>query len=144
MRHVVVRGLGFGLLAAGLAGCGGGLQYAEVEGTVTQNGKPLEKIQVEFHPDGTGPRSIAVTDAAGKYVLKSEGDGRDGAVVGPHRVVLRDLSIYPEKVSRDEMNIDFGKGKKIRIPASYGDPSKTPVQKSVASGQKNIIDIDLK
>jgi hypothetical protein len=144
-RRTTVLGLGFGLLAAALSGCGDGLQYAEVEGTVTQGGKPLEKIQVEFHPDGTGPKSVGVTDAAGKYVLKSEGNGRDGAVVGSHRVVLRDMSIFPDKkLTREDLNKDLTGGKKSRIGALYGDSGKTPVKKSVAAGDKNTIDIEVK
>ncbi len=35
-----------------LSGCGGdGIRYAEVEGTVELNGKPLDKILVEFLPN---------------------------------------------------------------------------------------------
>jgi hypothetical protein len=140
MRRVFVRVWAFGILAAGLAGCTRGPEFAEVEGTVTQGGKPLEKVQVEFYPDGIGPRSMAITDAAGKFVLKS-----DGAVVGGHKVVLRDVSIYPDRpLTREELNQDFGKGKKIRIPATYGDTARTPLTKTVTGGQKNTIDIEVK
>jgi hypothetical protein len=145
MRHEIGRGVAFGLLAVGLVGCGGGPQFAEVEGTVTRDGKPLERVQVEFHPDGVGPRSQAVTDAAGKYVLKSDDGSRAGAVVGSHKVVLRDMSMYPDRpLSRDELNQDFSKGKTIRIKPEYGDPAKTPVTKSVSAGNKNVIDIEVK
>ena len=143
MRRRAASGWAAGLLAAALAGCDSGPQLAEVEGTVTRGGKPLGKVQVEFHPDGPGPRASAVTDAAGKYVLKSDDRGRAGAVVGANKVVLRDLSMYPDRpLTRDELNVDFSKGKPIRIKPAYGDPSKTPITKTVNAGSKNTIDIE--
>jgi hypothetical protein len=131
---------------AGLAGCGGGPQFAEVEGKVTPNGKPLDKIRVEFNPTGSGPRSVALTDAAGKFVLKADDGSRDGAVVGSHKVVLRDMGAFPDQLpKRAELEQDFAKGKKlqIRIKKEYADAATTPLTKSVAAGQKNTVDIDL-
>ena len=131
----------------GMSGCGGGPQFAEVEGTVTQNGKPLDKIRVEFHPAGEGPRSVAITDAAGKYVLKTDDGSRDGAVVGSHKIVLRDRGAAPDKLPpRAEMEQDYLKGKKfkIRVRPEYADFTKTPIEKSVSPGNKNVIDIEVK
>jgi hypothetical protein len=140
-----VGGWAVGLLVAGLTGCGGGPQFAEVEGVVTQGGKPLDNVTVEFHPDGVGPRSVATTDADGRYVLKADDGKNAGAVVGSHKVVLRDTSVFPGRpLSRDELNQDFAKGKKIRISAAYGDPTKSPVSKTVTAGQKNQIDVEVK
>lgn len=133
-----------GALAAGVAGCGGGPQLADVEGTVTQGGKPLDRIQVEFHPEGPGPRSTAVTDSAGKFTLKSDTKGRPGAVVGANKVVLRDVGMYPDRpLTKDDNNTDFSAGKKIRIKPAYGDPAKTPVSKTVEGGKKNTINIEV-
>lgn len=128
----------------GLAGCSGGPTIVPVEGTVKQGGKPLEKIQVEFLPDVPGPRSIGVTDESGRFVLKTDDGKQEGAVVGPHRVVLRDIGVFGDKVGRKTEGVDLAKGKKIRIPGPYSDLMSTPLKKEVAGGQKNQIDIDLK
>src|SRR5947209_11087367 len=89
------------------AGCGRGPELAEVEGTVTLAGKTLEKVQVEFVPDAGGPTSVGTTDAAGRYSLVTTA-GASGAVVGAHTVVLRDVSVYPEKIlGRTDGHVDF-------------------------------------
>lgn len=80
----------FGLLLIGLiSGCGGGdadnLSYAPVSGVVTMDGRPLEGATVAFNPTGKGAMSMAITDAAGKFTLKST-SGKPGAVVGDHTV----------------------------------------------------------
>jgi hypothetical protein len=147
MYRFHTRGLAAGLLVAvvGLSGCGDGLRYAEVEGTVTLNGRPLDKVQVEFNPDGRGPRSVAVTDETGKFVLRADDGKHTGAVVGSHKIALKDVSIYPDrKITKDELNQDFGAGKKIRIPAIYGDVTKTPLVKTVNADQVNRIDLEVK
>src|SRR5262245_52264679 len=87
-----------GLLAltAAVEGCQRGPTWnlAPVEGTLTKNGQPLPHMEVTFYPDldagVEGPRSTAVTDEAGHYRLRTH-NGDEGAIVGKHRVVLRDL-----------------------------------------------------
>lgn len=148
MGHALVRRLIGGVLVVGLTGmmgCGGGLQFAEVEGTVTLNGKPLEKVRVEFHPDGPGPRSAAVTDENGKYVLQTDDGSRPGAAVGTYRVVLRDRAGFPDQLPpRAEMEKDHFKGKKLRLRPEFGDPAKTPLKQTVTAGGKNVIDLEAK
>ncbi|AMV22973.1 hypothetical protein VT84_01085 [Gemmata sp. SH-PL17] len=148
MRHKSTRYWVASALAcclAGLAGCGDKIQFAEVEGTVTQNGKPLDKIRVEFHPDGPGPRSAAQTDENGKYVLKTDDGARAGAAVGTYRIVLRDRAAFPDRLPpRAELEQDFAKGKKSRLRAELGDPAKTTLKKDVVAGQKNVIDLEVK
>ncbi len=144
MRAITWAGLVAGAVA--LAGCsGGGPSMVEVEGTVTKDGKPLDKIQVEFWPEVDGPRSMAVTDAEGKFVLKADDGKRVGAVVGTHKVVLRDIGIWGDKLlGRAAEGVDLAKGKKPRVGKQYGDSTRTPLSKDVASGQKNVIDIEVK
>jgi hypothetical protein len=88
------------------AGCGKSVAVAEVEGTLTCKGAPLENVLVEFVPDEergtTGPRSSGVTDAAGHFVLRCA-DGRVGAVVGRHRVVLAQAG-RPEPAGGESRN----------------------------------------
>ena len=79
-----------------LCGCGGErVKLVPVEGVVKINGQPAANIAIQFLPDvlkgNKGPTSFASTDEQGKFRLKTY-DGRDGAVVGPHRAVLSDLA----------------------------------------------------
>jgi hypothetical protein len=130
-----------GLVVA--TGCSQGPRMAEVEGTLKLNGTPLDKIQVEFWPEGNGPRSIGVTDAQGRFTLASDDGKRAGAVVGTHRIVLRDVGVLGEEfLGRAGENVDMTKGRKPRLSADYGDPHKTPIKKEVTSG-KSVIDIEL-
>ncbi len=93
MRRYLVRVLG---LAAALAagGCGESVTLVPADGVLTINGTPAANISIQFMPDvlagGSGPTSFAVTDADGKFSLKTN-DGRDGAVPGTHVVVLADV-----------------------------------------------------
>lgn len=81
-----------GVALAAALGCGdGGPKYVEVSGVVTINGKPYGKAVVSFQPLGTkenpnpGRGSSSYTDESGRFTLKCD-DGKDGAVVGKHRV----------------------------------------------------------
>ncbi len=138
--------LGALVLATGLImtlGCGGGPSLAEVTGTVKQNGKGLGKIQVEFLPEQPGPRSIGVTDESGKYTLKTDGGGA-GALVGSHRVILRDIGLFGDKLmGRKGEGKDLSNGKRPRIPADMSDLAKSKLKKEVAGGKKNEIDIEV-
>jgi hypothetical protein len=71
-----------------------------VEGTVTLDGAPLPDVEVVFVPDpargNTGNNASAVTDAQGRYRLRSPKEGRDGAAVGAHRVVVTDLRMVAD------------------------------------------------
>lgn len=76
-------------------GCSGkSVELAEVEGTVTQNGQPLDGVKVMFSPDPSkgdaGQTSQAITDENGKYRLKYKGD-QYGAEVGWHIVNALDV-----------------------------------------------------
>jgi hypothetical protein len=83
--------------AAALCGCSKApppLQYAPAEGVVTIGGKPAAGILVQFMPqvalNAPGPTSTGQTDDNGKFKLIST-DGKDGALVGKHKVILADM-----------------------------------------------------
>ncbi|MEN1678285.1 MAG: hypothetical protein AAGJ46_01735 [Planctomycetota bacterium] len=82
-------------------GCGGGVEWAPVEGTVTDNGRPAAGIQVTFEPlaGKLGQIATGVTDEAGRYRLAGPDGQPDGAIVGPNRVTL---NVYMED-SGDEL-----------------------------------------
>ncbi len=134
-----------GLLAFA-AGCAGGPQFAEVEGTLTKGGTPLKNVRVEYWPETSGPKSTGVTDDQGRYTLKTE-DGRTvGAVVGPHKVVLKDLDMYGNVfLGRKAENMPtLNKGAKERFPGVYADAARTELKKEVVAGQKNVVNLEVK
>jgi hypothetical protein len=130
-------------LAIGLAGCARGPVYADVEGVVTHNGKPLGNVKVEYWPVTDGPISTGVTDQTGKYILKAEDGTKTGAVVGEHKVLLRDLDMLGTKfLGRKAENVaDMSGGKKNRIPANYSDNKNTKLKATVNAGTKNTHDL---
>lgn len=118
------------------AGCGGGVEMAEVEGVLLLSGKPGHKVEIQFIPDvdkGTlGPVAYATTDAEGKFrleVREKDGATRAGAVVGWHRVILSDQQLAESAT---------GKGVPIRFGADYGRPGATPLQREVKKGTQTI------
>lgn len=117
-----------GLALLGLfAGCSERTRLTEVEGTVTLNGKAMENVRVEFLPDPengtTGPRSTGVTDAQGRFKLDCE-NGKSGAVVGTHRVLITDLNQWEGiRPTREDSEKPL---KPSRVPDRYADAVKTP------------------
>lgn len=107
-----------------VAGCDQGRAIAPVSGLITLDGRPLAGggiVCQPLAPAGTiiaGKGSIAFCEADGRYQLKTI-DGRDGAVVGEHRVriygpraqntpssdgdkgAVRASEIVPRKYNRD-------------------------------------------
>ena len=135
MTHVRAgRLMTLALTVALAAGCGGpGYEVAEVEGTVTVNGKPLPRARVEFLPDpATGtkcPSSAGETDDAGRYKLAYVKPGADaetpGAVVGKHAVIVLDLKAAAEESRR-------------RFADTYTSAGTTPLTKTVTPGKQTI------
>ena len=82
------------VLAVGsIAGCSGDeVLLADVSGRVTFNGVPLP-AEIVFQPEGSrhragGRPSTAFTKSDGSFTLNYV-EGRPGAVVGRHRVVIK-------------------------------------------------------
>lgn len=70
-------------------------EFAEVTGIVTLNGKPLDDVEVQFLPDpgmgNRGPSASCYTDKQGRYTLRCDKYGVDGATLGQHRVIFVDI-----------------------------------------------------
>lgn len=112
------------------AGCSAEkFKTAEVTGTVTLEGTPVEGVSLEFEPLRTGaeipPTAYGSTDAEGKYRLTRVGGkgGRPGAVVGMNTV----------RVSAPE-------GSTAKVHPHYADEGA--FQFEVKAGP-NVFDIDL-
>ncbi len=137
------RALGALLVLLALVGCGGSndsYQLAEVDGVLLIGGQPAPQVYVQFVPEVAGdespPASTAQTDADGHFTLTlrpRRGSPQPGAVVGPHRVVLRDLQLAKSATA---------KGKLLRMSPDYSLVGRTPLREEVKAGQQTI-DINL-
>src|SRR5262249_47532182 len=131
------------VLMLATVGCSRGPRLAEVEDIVKQNGKPLADVQVEFWPEGSGPRSLGVTGTDGRYVLTTDDGKQAGAVVGTHRVVLYDLSVYANLPINNARAMENVRLKPVRFAVRYTNPQQTPLKKSVEAGSKNDIELEV-
>jgi len=121
---------------------------AQVEGTITLDGAPLEGAKVTFSP-AKGRASKGTTDAAGKYVLRYTGT-IDGAMLGTHSVsVIKEVPDprykAPKKRPVKEGELDPGEPEvpKINIiPRKYqGRNSELTAQ---VKDELNVFNFDLK
>jgi hypothetical protein len=132
-----------------ILGCGGGSAggppYANVTGVVTLDGKPIEGATVTFSPKKEGAMSMGLTDAQGKFSLKTA-TGKKGAAVGEHDVAITlrvDLGPEAPAGSQDDLapalEVDSGPAVKKPtvkwvIPERYSDPKKSGLSVTVPAG----------
>jgi hypothetical protein len=133
-----------GLLALVLLapiGCGRKAPVAEVSGVVMLDGQPAPEMAVDFVPDtekGTrGPPSSGSTDEQGKFDLVCD-DGRGGAVIGFHRVIVKDIRSVPGPPNRAQGR---NKGQGLlpsRISSVYTVATSTPLREEVKAEPQTI------
>ena len=111
------------------AGCSSGTT-GTVEGTVIVDGKPLGGFEVMFTSQTDGTTSLGYAKADGRYQL-FRARGNRNITVGEHKV-----SVKPTEV------VDNVPKPNVRFPATYTDPFKTELIKSVEPGE-NVIDFEL-
>jgi hypothetical protein len=132
------RVLLFALLPLAALACGSKPQLAPVSGVVKLDGVPLPDAVVEFLPDpdkGTaGPRSAATTDEQGRFRLTCD-DGREGAVVGFHRVLIRDARAFPPPRARPGAVTATPAS---RVPERYGKVTDTPLSLEVKADSPTV------
>jgi hypothetical protein len=104
-------------VAAALPGCSKQetVKLVPAQGFIKVNGKPVANIMVQCLPDALrgakGPTSSGISDEDGWFKLMTL-DGKEGAVVGPCKIVLADLEEdRPAQGERAEFP--------PRIPATY-------------------------
>jgi len=109
-------------------------------GTLTQNGKPLANVRIEFKKMDSGATSFAVTDEQGRFTLRHS-HGQPGAEPGTYRVsVWRKGKPIPTSPNAPEEGID---------PMTPEEPilmsDKSPIEIVVTERQdSNVFDIDIK
>jgi hypothetical protein len=147
-----------------LAGCGDGVPgpaLAPVSGILTLDAKPIEGATVVFTPKGDGTMSMATTDPAGKFVMKT-GSGRNGAVVGDHSIsVTLTMTTGGSKATTETSDglapplaneLQTGSAAKAAVPPrtvflvpeKYGSPSSSGLSVTVPSGGLSDYKLELK
>ena|SRR5579862_8673463 len=120
-------------------------QLVEVEGQVLLDGEPLPKAAIEFVPEladfGAQYNSRAITDDEGHFKLVCGKSQEPGAVIGKHRVVVRDFT-PPQLRGRSEEDqtklAEYFENLKNRpIPEIYGSMGKTPLRIEITPEQKS-------
>jgi hypothetical protein len=157
MKHLCkASGIGLRCLACLLvplaAGCGK-VELGRVAGKVLLDGRPLDNVQVEFIPEvdkksKPQPVSLGSTDAEGRYTLAAA-DGRPGAAVGEHMIVVHDLQLPAG--ARLAGRADADKASDLppapadveRVAKAYRTAGTTPLRKRVQPGEQTI-DLELR
>lgn len=119
-----------------LVGCGrpASIALAPCEGTVTLDGRPVEGWYISFHPDpeqsSRGPASMGLTGPSGAFRMLATG-GRQGAVVGQHRVFLSPPGgdLPPLELS--------SRAAAVSVPAMYQKPETSGLVATVEPDRSN-------
>ena len=126
-----------GLLS--FCGCfGGGSDVAEVTGTITVDGQPIEHAVVSFTPV-QGHASVGMTDAKGNYTLFYLRNV-DGAEIGEHKVTVK-TRIIGDGSYGDEGSVQ-STGREELLPKKYWDRNQTELRATVERGS-NTFNFDL-
>jgi hypothetical protein len=129
------------LLALALLGCGQSRDpnlpdLVPVSGQVTLDGNPLANASLMFVPTGSTPGtgSGAVTDAKGKYELRTSHDGI-GAPVGQYKVIISKLVLSDGSDYKLDSGVSpMDAGADESLPAQYSDPDQTILTANVPEG----------
>jgi hypothetical protein len=122
-----------------VGGCSSGGKLAPVSGTVTLDGKPLADALIVFQPianagkPAPGMGSSGVTDASGKYTLRTMDTDRPGAVVAKHSVAIN--------MKGESSDLDKPGPPKKGLPAKYNRNSE--LQFDVQPGGTDKADFDI-
>lgn len=122
----------------------------EAGGTLMMGGKPLPNVLVllapESTPDGLTPLGASgTTDAQGRFTLVSD-NGKPGAAVGTHHVMLIDNNLAEASTSDDEQEqrgttatkpATPKPARKARFSTLYGQAGKSPLKVEIKAGQKD-------
>jgi hypothetical protein len=129
-----IGGLGLALALATLVGCGGP-EEAELEGTVTYEGQPIDAGAISFVAQGKGAKSGGGAIIDGKIVVNPESRPTPGS----YRVEIRWSKLTGKKFKTDtgEMLDNRAEG----LPEKYHTNSE--LKEELKPG-KNVLKYDLK
>ena len=128
------------LICLAVIGCGGPkAKFTEpVEGTLTWGKTPIAGVRVQFVPltADKGDQltiSSATTDENGFFSLKRDDNGKAGAVVGKHKVVVMTARTGTGPRSRDDDAKDEPSG--TNLPPKFASATQTPLEVEVKTDQ---------
>ena len=148
------------ILAAALAGCSGGSQYAPVKGKVTHKGQPLAGATVVFTPDSkdaTASTAPAITKEDGTYELQTNlpgGKTMSGAALGSYKVTVSKF-VPPKGMSEAEFDrkveaagsgvySDADRIQKVElVPPAYSSIRETKVTATVSAGAPTEVNVTI-
>jgi hypothetical protein len=135
------------LLLLCLAGCGGP-QVGSVTGTVTWNGKPIERGLITFSPNAGAPHPAAII--AGKYETGEIPTGEYKIMVilsevpGAPPVTKQPAGSLGEGLGASDLRAPAPSVAKARLDPKYGDASTSGLSFTVKSGPNTYDPPDLK
>lgn len=134
-----------------LSGCTGSPAESKLSGVLTWEGEPLDNCLLTFLPQQTTSiaAASAVTDAQGRYELRTNDEYRRGIPVGDYIVTVQDLSVSTGVVRRDRGTIEDSipaeppqPPRPSRVPSRYADASQTKLRVNAQSGAQ-VFEINL-
>lgn len=126
-------------LALLFTGCGAEPAVFPVTGTVNVDGKPTDKVLVNFYPADSSPQhfgvrhAIGITDAQGKFKLICSG-GLEGVAAGDYKVTFSRPVIRGRAALADANSKPEESGTVESMPKDYTQPESTPVSVKVGKG----------
>lgn len=133
-HRIGIACVGLLVLAATAGGCGRPYS-ARVGGVVTLDGKPLDRGNVVFHPEGAGSPVVGRIDGSGRYELKT---GQSASLPpGDYVATVQALSAEPNTDMTPEQIFAL-----YITPMKYQNRATSGLGYTVAPG-RNRIDIEL-
>ncbi|MCC7087125.1 MAG: hypothetical protein IT427_19155 [Pirellulales bacterium] len=90
-------------VATCLGGCGRSSNLVSVSGRITNGGKAVVGASINYQPIATskddiypGPASFGITDADGRYTLRTFNSQLLGAIPGQHRICIALAHVGPQ------------------------------------------------
>jgi hypothetical protein len=124
-----------------MAGCGNE-RLVRVTGVALRAGKPMPNLVINFSPE-KGLRSFALTDASGKFKMIFN-DGRDGVLVGNHKVWIalptaggREDPERQQRIAAQQSDVEIA-----QILAKYGSAEVTPLTFDLRADQEITLNLD--
>lgn len=129
-----------------LTGCGDGVKRAQINGTVTLQGKPLAGASVQFFPEqGTeGEGAIGTADSEGKFTVISSRNRDAGVPPGKYKVrVSLMMDRKGNALPPDALQADFPDAREA-IPAPFSTTTSTLVVEIPEKGGDIKVDVPAK
>lgn len=130
------------------AGCGRSdrPQLAQVAGTVTYNGTPLEKGTIVFESTGNRPANGEIEN--GKIVRVMTFEDGDGVPVGIQNIAVFALAVADSATASDpSQDVASGEnymgGSQSLIPDKYTNPATSGLSTTIEAGQTNEVKLEL-